>query len=417
MPHPIRNTMHESAGTGATRTMQCRVMDINLKNWTVDVVTVFDQKYYKGLQISSGYLHWHKGEGFYAIPEVGALCHITVPGDSAPPFVGDFVAPLEIRTDGAAPGQEEDTRSRGSTTPYVSDASFAAGRKLGKPGDILMVGRDGQFVILHRGGVLQIGSTSLSQRVYIPISNRIVDIAENYELKSIAGTMSWQILDEQSEDQTPAEFCQTFRLYAQDKYADIRVKTGKVTAPIAEQDGSETLGHIKELDMGQDDGPIVHEVVIAPGGFNSDGSAASSDTKNLTVLKYFFDRKGNFFFRTEKNVYVFVRGRTHAVFKGPVLLEGEEDLRLNFKKGVAFIGPDGVAIEGKVVSVNKGNAPVARMGDPVTLAPGIIPVSGTITPPGGPPAAFIGTLTITTPLLGAIIGGNPGFRALWLSIM
>lgn len=52
------------------------------------------------------------------------------------------------------------------------------------------------------------------------------------------------------------------------------------------------------------------------------------------------------------------------------------------------------------------SAPLARVGDPVQVfvTTGVpIPVSGTITPPG---AAFVGFMTITTPLFATIQGGN-----------
>lgn len=68
--------------------------------------------------------------------------------------------------------------------------------------------------------------------------------------------------------------------------------------------------------------------------------------------------------------------------------------------------PDGV--DRVVYIVNGREAPLARLGDPCTffVAPGVpIPVSGTVS--GAP---FAGVMTIATPMVGAINGGNPSLR-------
>src|SRR5574337_5397 len=57
----------------------------------------------------------------------------------------------------------------------------------------MMRTRDENFVILRRGGVVQIGATPIAQRLYIPIRNVIRDMCENYDLFSLAGEMSWSV--------------------------------------------------------------------------------------------------------------------------------------------------------------------------------------------------------------------------------
>ena len=72
--------------------------------------------------------------------------------------------------------------------------SLKGGRPQLNPGDIQLSTRDGNFVTLRRGGVLQVGSTPICQRIYIPIRNIIQDYAENYEMHTPAGDLTWLVL-------------------------------------------------------------------------------------------------------------------------------------------------------------------------------------------------------------------------------
>lgn len=425
MAHAFRNSMTHKAGTDPTQTMQCKILNVNIVNWTVDVVTVFDKKRYFDIQVASPYLHFNAGEGIYVVPEVGALCHVCLPGDSSPPFIQGFVAPLEIRTETGSEEAPVGTRSRGDQVPHNTDASFAAGRHPAKPGDIIIKTRDGNFLILHRGGILQIGATEVAQRIYTPIGNRVVDFVENYEMQSVAGTLSWRVLEEVGKDETPCEWKQTFRLYAQDKYADIRVTKGKVQRPIGEHDGSDTLGVMQSMGIGEGaDAPIVYEIAISPGGFLSDGEAKDASTKNETVLRYVVDRKGNVFFRSEGNVYASIHGKLRLRVKQTALFEGDEDLTVKFDT-IAVTGTEGLDLSGKLIRLNKGSNPVARQGDPVKVMPGMIgpllitPVPNPATPgiPPVPPAPFFAMVLFVSPVTGpisldgSITGGNPTVTA------
>lgn len=69
---------------------------------------------------------------------------------------------------------------------------------------------------------------------------------------------------------------------------------------------------------------------------------------------------------------------------------------------------DADGVDRVVYIVNGREAPLARLGDPCTffVTPGVpIPVSGTVS--GAP---FVGVMTIATPMVGAVNGGNPSLR-------
>jgi hypothetical protein len=111
------------------------------------------------------------------MPEVGSICWIC--------------SPSEIGKNSFVLGW----------TPVQESGSFRAGRELLNPGDLHFSTRDGNFLYIRRGGIIQIGATPVCQRIYIPIRNIIRDLAENYELSTPAGDLTWQVnrTDEQSD--------------------------------------------------------------------------------------------------------------------------------------------------------------------------------------------------------------------------
>jgi hypothetical protein len=149
-----------------------RIVNVNIKDWTVDVVSEHGSKKYFDIQVSSPYFHPMNGEGIYVMPEVGALVWVCKPseGTFSAPFVLGFQA---IHDQG--------------------ENNFRNNRMMLNPGDIMMKTRDENFIILRRGGVLQIGATPIAQRMYLPIRNIIRDFCENYELHSLAGDMTWSV--------------------------------------------------------------------------------------------------------------------------------------------------------------------------------------------------------------------------------
>jgi len=117
----------------------------------------------------SPYLHQNQGEGVAVMPEVGSTCWVCCPSETGrDAFVLGW-------------------------TPVQENGSYRAGRQRLNPGDLHFSTRDGNFVFLRRGGIVQIGSTPVCQRLYIPIRNIIRDFAENYELTTPAGDLTWEV--------------------------------------------------------------------------------------------------------------------------------------------------------------------------------------------------------------------------------
>jgi hypothetical protein len=164
-----------------------RIFNVNIDDWSVDCISEHGNKRYFDIQVMSPYFHFTNGEGIFVMPEVGALAWLCVPstGKMAPAFLLGYQAPFD-----------------------ETDLSYRAGRQNLNPGDMMMRTRDENFIILRRGGVVQVGATPIAQRMYVPLRNFIQDFCENYKLSTFGGELLWVTeRDDQSTDGTaPTKF-------------------------------------------------------------------------------------------------------------------------------------------------------------------------------------------------------------------
>lgn len=386
---PRTSMMHGSALDSA-EVVQGRVFNVNLVNWTVDVVAQYDQRRYFDVQVSSPYMHYNNGEGIYVMPEVGAVCQICIPSDSSPPFVLAYIMPHELMDDTGTPDAPSGTTSHGQPQKYATAASFAGGRPRANLGDIWLRTRDENFVILHRGGVLQLGATPLAQRIYIPLNNVIHDVSGNYAHYNTGGAISWGVQEGPSIQHSPTQYMHTFRVFADDKFADIRVTAGKVRTPAPEPDGAKgEQDALTQFKIGTEkDTPIIYEVVVAPGGFSAEsGDLADKTIRNKTVLRFLFDRAGGTFLRAEGNVLISCRKKLRIKVEEDLIIDGKQNMVVTCEKDITINGKSSVSIHGGIIRLGPGQKPVSGIGDIVTMifpftpmvaSPTPLPLTGTI---------------------------------------
>lgn len=241
---------------------QAVVIDVNRSNWTCSLQTVHGAQTMGDVQWSSPYHHYTGGEGFHFIPEVGAHCWVAMPSDNTPAFILAFRAPPAVlTTKGNDPARSSEDPG-GSPT----DVTYQSNRLDLNPGDLAMTTRDGNMLILRRGGVLQIGATALCQRIFVPIRNFIHDYCENYEMATPAGDVAW-IVDRPELDpigKPPCSWSFHMREFATDKHATVRVR------------------HLPLADAGAK--KAAWEVTIAPNGIDRDSGSVTSATYTLLIL-------------------------------------------------------------------------------------------------------------------------------------
>jgi hypothetical protein len=195
----------------------CRIINVNIEDWSVDCISEYSNKRFFDIQVSSPYFHIAGGEGIYVQPEAGAMCWVCVPsgGRFAAPFVMGFQSAHDESFDG-----------------------FRGGRQTLNPGDIMLRTRDENFILLRRGGVVQIGATPTAQRFYIPIRNFIRDFCENYEMFTFGGDLTW--ITERDDKTTDGAALTKFSLRAKEK-SDNKEHIATLTIGSHGEDSTTTL--------------------------------------------------------------------------------------------------------------------------------------------------------------------------------
>lgn len=361
----FRTGMSSPEGMGAAQVLEARVFGVNLVNWTVDVRSSFDRHTFYDIRVSSPYSHFSNGEGFFAMPEIGAKCLVCIPSDTSPPCVVGFIMPYK-KVDLATPDAPQGTTSQSEAGKKSTGASFAGNRSRAKGGDLGMRGRDGNFVILHRGGVLQIGSNELSQRIFLPLNNVVMDVSENYSHHNSGGTVFWGLQPTSTGGKTPSEYFQTYRVFANDKFADVRIKVGHVVDPV--QGKVDTYAKLKQ---------VIYEVTIAPQGF--DVASGSIQDAKLLQLRFAFDAEGNALLGGEGSLSIFFKKDVFIRSASIVDLQAKS-INVQASDGAVIDGGSYTQIRGKIVKIGPGNKPVAYQGSIVSVQFPFTPVVASAVP-------------------------------------
>ena len=287
-----------------------RVLDVDMASYTCTVTTQFTKKPQSGVTFMTPYQHFANGEGIYFMPEVGSLVWICFPSDGNRPFIL-----------GWAPAAEEgDYRSR---------------KKELNPGDIYLGTRDENFLILRRGGVVQIGGGPICQRIFVPIENMIRDFCENYALNTLGGDLEWSIAREESttDGKRPA----LLKLHA--------------------REFSDDQKHVAKLEIGshESDDKTILSLTINESG--KDGAA-----KKIELL---LDKEGTIKWKVEKDVEWKVKGKFSLEVEKEVSVKTKDEMKLEATKDFSA--------KGKNVNVEAGTNAVVKAGAKVQVdAPQIV---------------------------------------------
>lgn len=220
-------------GDNRVRIEEGRILNVNTRRWTADVRTRESQRTYLDTQWSNPYFHFAGGEGIFFMPEVGAKCMVCRPSQ-ADPFIMCFTTTFERgarQTDdtGETPASgTHPTEPSGDTGG--DDVTFRSGRPYLQQGDIMLRTRDKNHIWLRRGGIVEIASTALSKRLYIPLLNYIRDICENYSMWTAGGALTWSVErdDTDPDGEARALLSIAARQNAQDEKATVGLQIGHV---------------------------------------------------------------------------------------------------------------------------------------------------------------------------------------------
>lgn len=222
---PTRSKSSASTDSRPAQVFRAQVLNVNTRDYTADVqYESYPYSNHFDIPWMTPYLHQNQGEGLAIMPEVGSTVWVCIPSESGK---DSFIL---------------------GWTPVQESGTYRAGRELLNPGDFHFKTRDGNFLYLRRGGIVQIGATKVCQRLYIPIRNIIRDFAENYELATPAGDLTWQVA--RAEDQGDGHQACLFTLGCKEFSDDPNKDPLAVLKIGSHGDGNDTILSLETRDKG-----------------------------------------------------------------------------------------------------------------------------------------------------------------------
>lgn len=323
-------TTSQSEASGPCIVEQGIIESVDPSKHTAVVQTVFSNKSLVDVKFAMPFVsHWSRA-GLRFLPEPGTICYVFTPADDSGHFIMGF---SELGT-----SNEVHERAGGTNSAVDYRGEYPAL----DPGDCHIGSLDNNYIILKRGGILQIGATQLAQRMYIPIENLVRDYYQRYHGFSPMGEMVWDHanlyqdnVDPEKAD-VPVIVKMSCRELIRHKKMTVEIRMGRldkdtldgaldenllnegkdqtVTLDTINQDGTVSSSSVN---LGSGSGDQEH--LFAHGkqhdGLGLDPSAddappgvvsiAIRDTEN-DVVSYTFqiDREGNNFLRAEGHVHV-----------------------------------------------------------------------------------------------------------------
>jgi hypothetical protein len=270
-----------------------RITNVNLREFTVDVLTDVGQLPLVDLPFAVPYASNKTGAGLNFMPEIGDQCVVFIPGDGTGPFVMGFI--ISGRTVSKDYWAEDGDVVEG---PDSEGPDYSGDRPPLEPGDICLTTSDDNFMIVRRGGVVQLGATPLAQTMYIPIENIIRHYFQRYQAISPLGSIEWGHASiaggVSDDDETAVLISFNAKEIAQDSASTVEVRVGRLNNEVLDTD---------------EDG----EHVMASEADHS-GLSGDYDTGVLSVtvnpgeegVKYIFqlDKAGNNFIQAAGKVHV-----------------------------------------------------------------------------------------------------------------
>jgi hypothetical protein len=253
-------------------------------------------------------------------------------------------------------------------TTVHEGGTYRGGRELLNPGDLHFSTRDGNFVTIRRGGIVQIGATPVCQRVFIPIRNIIRDFAENYELATPGGDLTWLVnrTDEQGDGHRGTLFTLAAKEFSDDPNKDpiALLKIG------SHGDGNETILSLQTRDQG------------------------AGTIKTALEIK----KNGSISWKVEKDLTLNIKGDFKTTVKGKMTTTSDGDMSSDSKTKLTgkapVVGLDGggakldlagsAELDGSAVDLGDAIAPVVI--DTGNFSAWVSAVTALLT---GPPSAVV----------------------------
>ncbi len=218
-----RGSSHSGPPTGAI-VLAGRVIDVDPLRWTCTIRTEGGPDsghVFYDVPIGGAYLHPLYGEGIYAMPEIGALVQVCKPSEGdAPPFI------VAYRPD---PSRDVVTSTR------ANKPSAAGNRRRFNPGDMGILGRDRNGLLVRRGALTEIFGGALARSMYLGRTGTIHSICQVAKLDTFGGSARWDVdrPEKDPDGHKGARLDLKLKEYADDRAHVARVRVGQFDSPAA----------------------------------------------------------------------------------------------------------------------------------------------------------------------------------------
>lgn len=288
------------------------------------------------------------GQGMWFLPEVGTRVLVGTVGKGTRNeytfLIGAAFAvdqdPLEV---------DEDAVSDGTTEEDIINVDFRNNRAVHQPGDIVLSSSDRNFMIMRKGGIIELGATQVAKRFYIPLQNVIRDLCQIYEMQNSAGLfqmvrkegdLTWgktevevpspapdgEVNIETIEiDKVPTEMNLRVKQFESDAAPMISIDLGNITRTSIEEEGDGGAEEATEDEDGE---------TPSPGATGSRAHSfytelAENGLANLVArininnrLKVFVDKNGNYTTETSgAEIHTHSGPRSENIFRGNYIEE------------------------------------------------------------------------------------------------
>ena len=163
------------------RIYQGRITSVDPSRWVCVVDCIAAKRSFQNVTVPSLY-STPFGEGVHYMPEVGAQVFVCVPSDGSESFLLLSAPFASASTEDGQPGSYHSNR------PFLN------------PGDMTVLTRDGNGLIVRRGGVTELRGTALSRIITNPFKNQLLCIAENWKVETLGGSTEWKTLTREEDN-------------------------------------------------------------------------------------------------------------------------------------------------------------------------------------------------------------------------
>lgn len=215
---PRKKTRFPAAsGYGSVRIVPAKVQSVDKVKHTCTVHGMYDNEVYEGVAVMAKFLNAGDGTGSWTSPEVNTVVWLCTPSSDSNPFIlGWAQVPFQDEADDNA-----DPNDYRMNRPVLNE------------GDEMIASRDSGYIIIRKGGIVEIAGSQMARTFYIPIENIVQTFAENYKIETPGMEFSALVRDEDESrgvDVSPFEVKLIIKEFANDTAPMIDMRFGRIAA-------------------------------------------------------------------------------------------------------------------------------------------------------------------------------------------